>query len=46
VILKTHLSIIHDNSNIHYIVVISAAELKNVRPCKMWLKFCILGISL
>ena len=45
-ILKTYVSIIHDTSNTYYIVVISTAELKNVRPCKMWLKFCIHGISL
>jgi hypothetical protein len=34
------MSIIHYNSNTYYIVMISAAELKDVKSHKMQLKFC------
>jgi len=34
--------IIHYSSNTHYIVVIYAAKLKNVRSRKMWLKVYML----
>jgi hypothetical protein len=38
-IFKTHQYIIHYDSNTHYIILISATEFKNIRACKMLLKF-------
>jgi len=37
-LLKANYIIIHYSSNTHYIVVIYAGKLKNVRSHKMWLK--------
>ena len=45
-VFKSHWSMIHYNGKAYFIILISAAEFQIVRSCKMWLKLCMLGVSL